>query len=104
MNEQLKLSVRCHPGNENHHLWNNHGTYWCHLTVHFPDFTKQRLRLSLETGDIQHARRLRDSLFALFGQAPLAKAARASAHAARLSPRLLALEIQAPALSLREAA
>lgn len=67
MNEQPKLSVRCHPGNENHHIWDNNGTFWCHLTVHLPDFTKQRLRLSLETDDIQHARRLRDALFALLG-------------------------------------
>jgi hypothetical protein len=67
MNEQAKLSVRCHPGNENHHIWENNGTLWCHLTVHLPDFTKQRLRLSLGTDDIQHARRLRDALFALFG-------------------------------------
>jgi hypothetical protein len=67
MNEQTKLSVRCHPGNENHHIWDNNGTFWCHLTVHLPDFTKQRLRLSLGTDDIQHARRLRDGLFALFG-------------------------------------
>ena len=62
-------TIRCRPGNANHHLWNNNGTLWCHLTFHLPDFTKQRLRLSLETSDIHHARRLRDSLFALFGGA-----------------------------------
>jgi hypothetical protein len=67
MNNQANLSVRCRPGNANHHLWNNNGTFWCHLTVHLPDFTKQRLRLSLETADVEHARRLRDALFALFG-------------------------------------
>ncbi len=67
MNSEAKLSVRCLAGNANHHLWNNHGTFWCHLTVHFADFTKHRLRLSLETGDVRHARRLRDALFALFG-------------------------------------
>jgi hypothetical protein len=71
MNPEARLSVRCRPGNVNHHLWNNNGTFWCHLTVHLPDFTKRRLRLSLETDDIQSARRLRDSLFALFGVAPL---------------------------------
>jgi len=67
MNQNPKLSIRCRPGNEDHHLWNNNGTFWCHLTVHFADFTKKRLRLSLETGDIEHARKLRDSLFMLFG-------------------------------------
>ena len=40
-------------------------TFWRHLTVHLPDFTKKRLRLSLETRDIQQARRLRDALFDL---------------------------------------
>jgi hypothetical protein len=67
MNAELKPSVRCHPGNLDHHLWDNNGTWWCHLTVHFADFTKRRFRLSLETKDVLHARRLRDSLFALFG-------------------------------------
>lgn len=67
MNEQAKLSLRCRPGNENHHLWDNNGTWWCHLTVHLSDFTKQRLRLSLETDNVQNARSLRDSLLALFG-------------------------------------
>jgi hypothetical protein len=70
MNQELKLSVRARPGNANHHLWNNNGTFWCHLTVHLADFTKQRLRVSLETGDVEHARRLRDSLIRLFGGAP----------------------------------
>jgi hypothetical protein len=67
MNQHPKLSVRRRPGNADHHLWNNHGTFWCHLTIHFADFTKHRLRLSLQTRDIQHARQLRDSLFALLG-------------------------------------
>lgn len=67
MNQHPKLSVRCRPGNADHHLWNNNGTFWCHLTVHFADFTKERLRLSLETGDVRHARRVRDSIFALLG-------------------------------------
>jgi hypothetical protein len=69
MTQEAKLSVRCHPGNANHHLWDNHGTFWCHLTIHFADFTKRRLRLSLETRDLVHARQLRDSLLALFGGA-----------------------------------
>jgi hypothetical protein len=71
MNPEAKLSVRRRPGNENHHLWNNNGTFWCHVTVHSSDFTKTRLRLSLETDDICHARRLRDSLFALLGESPV---------------------------------
>jgi hypothetical protein len=75
MNSEAKLAVRCRPGNANHHLWNNNGTFWCHLTFHLPDFTKQRLRLSLETADVAQARRLRDSLLVLFGGAPARAAA-----------------------------
>ena len=70
MNQHPKLSVRCRPGNANHHLWNNNGTWWCHLTIHLPGFQKERLRVSLETHDAGHAKRLRDSLFALFGARP----------------------------------
>jgi hypothetical protein len=75
MNEEAKLSVRCRQGNADHHLWNNNGTLWCHLTVHFADFTKRRLRLSLDTADVLHARQLRDSLLALFGVRPMASLA-----------------------------
>ncbi len=64
-----QLSIRRTPGNDNHHLWNNNGTWWCHYTVHLPDFTKERLRLSLGTVDVRHARRLRDSLFARYAGA-----------------------------------
>jgi hypothetical protein len=67
MNQELKVSVRQNPGNPDHHLWNNNGTFWCHFTLHLPDFTKQRVRLSLETADVTAARRLRDALLALFG-------------------------------------
>jgi len=62
-----KLSARCHSGNANHHLWNNNGTWWCHVTMHFPDFTKERVRLSLDTHDLNRARQLRDALLTLFG-------------------------------------
>jgi hypothetical protein len=67
MSREAELSVRCQPGNANHHLWNNHGTFWCHFTVHLSDFSKERLRISLETSDVQDARHLRDALLALFG-------------------------------------
>jgi hypothetical protein len=67
MNTQTIAVVRIQTGNANHHLWNNHGTWWCHLTLHLPDFTKRRLRLSLDTHDLNAARRLRDALLALYG-------------------------------------
>jgi hypothetical protein len=48
--------------NPNHNIWNNHGTYWCHYTVHNDDYTKQRVRVSLGTNDVEIARALRDFL------------------------------------------
>ena len=55
-----QLAVRVNPHNPNHHLWNNHGTWWCHLTLHLPDYTKRRYRFSLATDQIAEARRKRD--------------------------------------------
>jgi hypothetical protein len=49
-------------GKPDHHLWNNHGTWWCHYTVHLPDYTKRRVRLSLGTPSVEQARKLRDRL------------------------------------------
>lgn len=48
--------------NPNHHIWNNNGTWWCHYTVHHDDYTKERVRVSLGTNDVQIARALRDFL------------------------------------------
>jgi len=59
-----RLSIRVIPGNLNHHLWNNHGTWWLHYTAHRPDFTKQRFRRSLGTGWLVTARQRRDSILA----------------------------------------
>jgi hypothetical protein len=56
------LSVRVNPANPNHHLYNNNGTWWCHYTVHLPDFTKQRVRVSLETNQLPVARSRRNGL------------------------------------------
>ena len=55
------LAVRVRPGNRNHHLFNNHGTWWCHYTLHRPDFTKERVRESLGTRDLDRARHRRDA-------------------------------------------
>ena len=56
------LAVRVNHTNRNHHLWNNHGTWWMHYTLHLPDFTKQRIRESLATPCLQTARCRRDVL------------------------------------------
>lgn len=46
--------------NPDHNIWNNNGTWWCHYTVHNDDYTKQRVRVSLGTNDLEIARALRD--------------------------------------------
>ncbi len=56
------LSVRLNPANPDHHLWNNNGTWWVHYTIHPTAFTKERVRLSLATRDVEEARRRRDAL------------------------------------------
>jgi hypothetical protein len=64
--EGCSLSLRTYPRNPNHHLWWNNGTWWLHATVHRPDYTKQRLRVPLETKNIDLARVRRDSVLASF--------------------------------------
>lgn len=59
---QSKLSVRVNRKNKNHHLWNNNGKWWAHLTVHHPDYTAERKRVPLHTRDIETARQRRDEL------------------------------------------
>jgi hypothetical protein len=56
------LSIRILAENPDHHLWNNNGTFWCHYTLHLPDYTKRRVRRSLKTSSIQRARKRRDQL------------------------------------------
>ncbi|MBC8324151.1 MAG: hypothetical protein H8E27_00765 [Verrucomicrobia subdivision 3 bacterium] len=58
------LSVRVNRKNPDHHLWNNHGTWWLHYTLHLADFTKRRVRKSLGTNCVNEARTRRDVLLA----------------------------------------
>jgi hypothetical protein len=60
----LLPGIRVHPENPNHHLWNNHGTWFLHYTVHPTPFTKDRIRRSLGTKDVEVARARRDAIFA----------------------------------------
>jgi hypothetical protein len=55
-----KIAIRI-GGNPNHHLWNNNGTWWLHYTEHLPDYTKRRVRRSLNTHSVHAARAIRDS-------------------------------------------
>jgi hypothetical protein len=59
--------IRIRPENPNHHLWNNHGTWFLHYTVHPTPLTKERVRRTLGTKDISIARERRDSFFASLG-------------------------------------
>jgi hypothetical protein len=56
------LAIRLNPGNPDHHLWNNNGTWFVHYTIHPTPFTKQRIRVSLGTKDKLQARSRRDRL------------------------------------------
>jgi len=62
--EGSRLAIKVPGGRDDHHLWNNHGIWWCHYTVHHPDYTKQRVRCSLGTSDVAVARMRRDRLLA----------------------------------------
>ncbi|MFT5466938.1 MAG: hypothetical protein ACI8UO_002040 [Verrucomicrobiales bacterium] len=64
---RAKLSVRVNVDNPNHHLWNNRGTWWCHFTLHKPDYTTERVRISLKTQDLENARKRRDKLLTAIG-------------------------------------
>jgi hypothetical protein len=58
------LRIRVRDENPNHHLWNNHGTWFLHYTVHPTSFTKERVRRSLGTPLLAVARERRDAFFA----------------------------------------
>lgn len=60
------LGIRVRTENPNHHLWNNHGTWFLHYTVHPTPYTKERVRRSLGTKDLNVARARRDSFFEQF--------------------------------------
>ncbi len=68
---QMKISIRTNPANPNHHLWNNHGTWFIHYVVHPTAITKERVRRSLGTKSLSEARRLRDRVL---GRAPNSEA------------------------------
>lgn len=63
-----RLRIRVSPENPDHHLWNNHGTWFIHYTVHPTPFTKERVRRSLGTRILATARERRDAIFARWGE------------------------------------
>lgn len=60
------ISRRQKTEGPNHHLWNNHGTWWFHGTIHKPDGTAERVRVNLATRDEAQARRKRDNIISRF--------------------------------------
>jgi len=58
-------SLRVDAENPNHHLWDNHGTWFLHYTIHPTPLTKERIRRSLGTKDVRVARERRDNFFAM---------------------------------------
>ncbi len=56
-------ALRATAENPNHHLWNNNGTWFLHYTVYPTPFTKERIRRSLGTKDVEVARQRRDAFF-----------------------------------------
>jgi hypothetical protein len=57
-------SIRIREENPDHHLWNNHSTWFLHYTIHPIPITKERIRRSLGTKDVTVARQHRDAFFA----------------------------------------
>jgi len=59
--------ARTHAREESdHHLWLNGRLWWVAFTIHRPNWTKHRIRLSLKTDDLEVARRRRDRILAAF--------------------------------------
>ena len=57
------LSLRTDHSNPNHHLWNNNGTWYIAYTALSSPVTTERVRTSLKTKDVVHARQKRDLFF-----------------------------------------
>lgn len=55
---------------DNHHIWNNNGTYFIHVTLRWNGRKKLRLRKSLQTKDVTEARRRRDDVLRRMRTAP----------------------------------
>ena len=60
----MKPSIKINQNNPNHHLWNNNGVWFMHYTVFPTPLTKDRVRRSLGTRNLEEARRLRDTILA----------------------------------------
>lgn len=48
--------------NPNRHLWNNNGTWWMRIAPYDETYRYERQAISLNTHDVQEARRRRDEM------------------------------------------
>lgn len=58
----IPIALRIDETNQNHHLWNNNGTWWIHYTIYPTPVTVERIRRSLKTKNLNEARALRDKI------------------------------------------
>lgn len=56
--------------NPNHNIWCNNGTYFIHVTLMWEDRRKVRVRKSLQTKDVEEARRRRDRVLECLQRKP----------------------------------
>ncbi len=59
--------------NPNHHLWRNGRLWWIAFTVLYDGWRQERVRRSLGTADLDHARRRRDDLLQQYSSIPNAE-------------------------------
>ena len=68
MPQYNEVVVRINANNPNQHIYRNNGRiYWVYYCRHNADYTKDRVRVSLHTGDTVEARARRDALFRRLG-------------------------------------
>ena len=60
--EPQAAPTRSESAHPDHHLWRNGRLWWVAFTVHWPNWTTERVRRSLGTTDVVEARSRRDQL------------------------------------------
>lgn len=50
------------PSGPDHHIWDNNGTWWCHLSLARKHGRSKRIRFSLHTNNRREARERRDQI------------------------------------------
>ena len=75
------LSVRVRKNNPDHHLFNNHGTWWCHFWAIADGIRQQRFRVNLHTSSRAEARAQRNNLLREGWQAHIENKVKGGVHA-----------------------